>query len=59
MTRGSPPAWKLGEELVIPHRKKSACCGTLHRASDLAGSSEHDNETSDSIKGRKFSRLAK
>jgi len=44
----------LGEGLTTPHHKKTACYEMLHRASELAGPCEHDNEPSDSIKGREF-----
>ena len=33
-TRGGPPAWSLGDELKICHRKSSIFYEMLHRASD-------------------------
>jgi hypothetical protein len=51
---GVPPAWGLGMGLTSPHSKKLACYEMLHRASELAGSCEHGNKPSDSIKGGEF-----
>jgi len=53
-TRGGPLAWGLGEVLTTPHRKIPACYEKLHITSELAGSCEHDNKSSVSIKGREF-----
>jgi hypothetical protein len=36
-TRGSPPAWGLGEGLITPYRKKKTCYEMLHRSSELNG----------------------
>jgi hypothetical protein len=49
-----PPAWRLGEELITPHRKEPACYEMLHRASVMAGSCENGNEPSDYITARFF-----
>jgi hypothetical protein len=38
-------------ELTAPHRERSACYEMLHSTSDLAGSWEHGDEPSSSIKG--------
>jgi len=57
LTRGDPPDCGLGEGPTTPRRKKkTACYEMLHRTSDLcrAGSCEHSNEPSGSIKGGKF-----
>jgi hypothetical protein len=48
------PVWGLGEGLITLHCKESASYETLHRASELAGSCEHDIEPSGSVKGREF-----
>jgi hypothetical protein len=52
--KGGPPASGLGVGLTTHHPKKTVCYEMLHRASDLAGSCEHGNETLGSIKGGKF-----
>jgi len=47
--------WALGKGLTTPHRKrKTACYEMLHMASELAGSCEHGNEPSGSIKDGKY-----
>jgi len=49
-----PSVGGLGEGLIIPHRKRAACFEFLHRTSELAGSCEHANESSGSLKGGEF-----
>jgi hypothetical protein len=50
-----PTAWGLGEGPTTGHRKKkTARYEMLHRALELAGSCEHGNEPSGSIKGGEF-----
>jgi len=45
----------LGDGLTTPHRKKkTACYEMLCRTLNLAGSCEHGNEPSRSIKGGEF-----
>jgi hypothetical protein len=51
---GGPSVWGLGKGLTTPYRKKGARCDMLRRASKLAGSCEHGNEPSGSIKGGEF-----
>jgi hypothetical protein len=43
--KGCPFRLGVRRELTTPHRKMSVCYDILHRASDLAGSYEHGNET--------------
>jgi hypothetical protein len=47
-------AWGLGEGLRTHHYKKTACYEMLHKTFELAGSYEHGNEPSGSIKGGEF-----
>jgi hypothetical protein len=52
-TSGGSATWGLGKGLTTPHRKETAYYKILHRAS-IAGSCEHGNEPSASIKGSEF-----
>jgi len=49
---GGPPAWGLGEGLITPRGKETACYEMLHCAS--ACTCEQGNVLPASIKGREF-----
>jgi len=49
-----PPVWGLGEGLPTPHRIKQTFYEILHRASETAGSCEHDIEALGLHKGEEF-----
>jgi hypothetical protein len=52
--RVRPPDWGLSVGLTTPHRIKPARYEMTQRDSQLMGSCENGNETSDCIKGWEF-----
>jgi hypothetical protein len=57
MTRGGPPAWRLGRGLVTPRHKNQLvmeCYKGPRIWTPVANSCEHGNEPSGSVKGGEF-----